>query len=1337
MSRYVRPLLSFALLVLLRATGFPQTTRIARITQPVNEAQLRFLPSNTHPLARSEFDQGLAPSDLPLDRMLLVLSRSAAQQTELDSFLQNQQNPQSPQFHQWLTPQQFGQRFGAADADLAKITAWLQANGFQLGRVSNGRNVVEFSGTAAQVRQAFHTEIHKYLVNGETHWANSSDPQIPAALAPVVAGVSTLYSFRKHSQISALQANVAKVGAPGSRPQFTGSNGQHALAPNDLATIYNIAPVYGAGIKGDGTTIAVVARTNINTQDIQDFRTAFALPVNLPQILINGTNPGNLGSSEEAEAVLDASWAGALAPDATVQLVVSASTNTTDGVDLSEEYIIDNNLADVMTESFGDCEANYTAAEAQFYSSLAGQAAAQGITYAVAAGDSGSAGCDDPNSVITASGPLSVNLLAATPYNLAVGGTQFNDTATPSLYWNTANASDFSSAIQYIPETAWNESCTVAQCGRRDAGIWAGGGGASTMFSKPSWQSGVAGIPSDGARDVPDVSLTSANHDFYLLCLDGSCTTQHGTSYFSGISGTSAATPSFAGIMALVVQSTGSRQGQAAPTLYSLAAREDLSACNAALPPVSGNSCVFYDVTTGDNSVPGEASYGTSTPTYAANVGYDLATGLGSVNVLNLVKAWTGSGVNTPRLRTGIDSPSGGNYTVSGVANFYGWALADTGSVSTVNVAIDGMAFGAASYGAIRTDVCAKYSASNCPDVGWSFPFDTSVLAAGSHTLAVTVTTASGQVSTTSANFVVTNWTSWNPTKISIDSPNSQSQAFSGPAFFGGWAFNDISTISQVAVLIDGVSYGLAHYGGSRSDVCSAYPNKPGCSGIGWNFAVDSTTLADGPHTLTITPTSAGGLSASASATFQVANYASNPITLSIDQPTSQSAAFSGGAGFGGWAVGTSSPVSSVTVTIDGVSYGQAAYGANRTDVCTSHPGRPGCPNVGWNYFLDTTQLANGMHTLVITAYASSGQHTTANSTFLVGNPPATSPFSFGIDQPAAQNSIVLGPTTFRGWAINNFAAVSSLAVSIDGAAYGNATYGDSRSDVCVTYSSNPGCPNVGWSIDVDTTKLANGLHTLTLTAAAPSGDATLTGTISTTFTVANWTDNNPMKLSIDSPNSQSGTLSGSFGIGGWAIDQLAALDKISIAVDGASLGNAVYGAARADVCASFASAIGCPNVGWNYLLDTTLLSDGTHTLAVTGTTTGGQSSTFTASFQVANNKNNSILINTDNPAPGQTLTGVAPVAGWAVDTSGAQIVSVEILVDGALNGTAAYGESRPDVCGQFPTSGGCPGVGWNYQLDTAPFANGTHTLEVRAKSANGQQYTSGVLFGVVNVPIL
>ncbi len=497
-------------------------------------------------------------------------------------------------------------------------------------------------GTAGQVQETFHTAIHKYVIKGEEHWANASDPQIPAALAPVVAGVATLHNFFRKPQLIRASGQFEATYQPGSRRQYTLSSGGYALAPADYGTIYNINPLYQDSINGTGTTIAVVARTDIRISDVNSFRSLFSLASNPPQIVVNGTNPGDIGGGDEAEAVLDTSWSGAVAPSATVKLVISQSTNTTDGVDLSEAYIIDNNLGDVMTESYGDCEANYTQAEASYYASLAEQAAAEGITYTVAAGVSGAEGCDDPNSETTATGPLSVNILAATPYTVAVGGTEFNENGNYAAYWNSQNSSALSSAISYIPENAWNESCTVAQCGASNAGLWAGSGGASAFVAKPSWQTGVAGIPNDGARDVPDVAFTSAGHDFYLICLDSSCTpNRRGRMSFSGVSGTSAATPSFAGVMALIVQKTGSRQGQADYVLYALAAGENLSQCNASnTAGLPASSCIFNDVTVGNNAVPGESGYGTSSAAYQAGVGFDLATGLGSVNVANLVNQW-------------------------------------------------------------------------------------------------------------------------------------------------------------------------------------------------------------------------------------------------------------------------------------------------------------------------------------------------------------------------------------------------------------------------------------------------------------------------------------------------------------------------------------------------------------------------------------------------------------------------------------------------------------------------------------------------------------------------
>jgi len=651
------------------------------VTSSIDEGQLVSEPRGVHPLARSEFDRGAAPDALPMERMLLVLKRSAEQQEALDKFLQELQQPWSPNYHKWLTPDQFGEQFGASDADIQVITTWLEGHGFQVERASRGRTIIEFSGNAGQVRQAFHTEIHKFVVAGREHWANADSPKIPAALALAVAGVSTLHDF-----VAAPQSSVSEAHVPVA-PQFTTSSGNSYLSPGDYATIYNAKPLYPA-ITGTGVTIAVVGRSNINIQDVISFRSVMGLPANPPKIILNGANPGDLGGGEEIEALLDTSWAGAIATGATVDFVVSASTNTTDGVTLSEIYIINNNLGGVMTESFGSCEASFTSAQEASISSLAQQAAAQGITYLVSSGDSGSAGCDDPNTETTATQTISVNGLASTPYNIAVGGSQFNENGAPSVYWNSSNASNRSSARSYIPEDVWNANCTGALCGT--GSILASGGGASTFFTKPSWQTGVAGIPNDGVRDVPDVSLSAAGHDPYLLCVSGSCSASPAS--FEAVYGTSASAPSFASIVALIDQKTGARQGQLAPRLYSVAAAQNLAACNgsntSALPAAN---CVFNDVTIGTNAVPGEPHYNSGNETYSATAGFDLASGLGSVNVANLVNNWSVT-VAVPAAALSPNSLIFATQTIGTASASQSVTLSNTGAavLSIASIAVSG-----------------------------------------------------------------------------------------------------------------------------------------------------------------------------------------------------------------------------------------------------------------------------------------------------------------------------------------------------------------------------------------------------------------------------------------------------------------------------------------------------------------------------------------------------------------------------------------------------------------------------------------------------------------------
>jgi|HubBroStandDraft_3_1064219.scaffolds.fasta_scaffold07338_1 hypothetical protein len=659
------------------------------ITQPVDDSQLTVLKGNTHPLARPLYDMGKAPADLPMNRMLLVLKRSPEQEHALRKLLDDQQDKVSPDYHKWLTPEQYGKQFGPTDSDMQTIVLWLQSQGFQVGS-TKGRTVLEFSGNAGQVQEALHTTIHKYIVNGEEHWANANDPSIPTALTPAVAGVLTLHNFIKKPAIHFTGEKILAKLVPGKKPQvsFPAQNGQPAtntLGPQDYATIYNINPVYKSNIDGTGLEIGVVGRSDLYPgQDVQDFRNVMPAAngaggaVNFGQ-RPNGEDPGDLGGDEEAEATLDSTWPTAIAPGAFVYLTVSATTNTTDGADLSEAAIIESNGYDVMTESFNTCELYATDAQLAGQSAMAEQAAAQGITYFVSTGDNGAEGCDDP-STAPATNPISVNYLASTAFNVAVGGTMFNENGDPSKYWTSA-APFSETAISYIPEDVWNESGLTnglwSSSGGASAGNIGGGlGGTTAGVPKPSWQYGVEGIPQDGVRDLPDVSLTAASHDPYLLCLEASCEPNaQGEIFVYLVSGTSASAPSFAGIMALVGQSTAgtngfTRQGLANYVLYRLAATQSSYPlqCNgsntAALPP---SGCIFNDVTTGNNVVPGET--GTD---YQAGAGYDMTTGLGSVNVSNLVNNWgnvtfnpTTTTLNLPTAETTHGSPIPFSVTVT------------------------------------------------------------------------------------------------------------------------------------------------------------------------------------------------------------------------------------------------------------------------------------------------------------------------------------------------------------------------------------------------------------------------------------------------------------------------------------------------------------------------------------------------------------------------------------------------------------------------------------------------------------------------------------------------
>jgi Pro-kumamolisin, activation domain/Bacterial Ig-like domain (group 3) len=713
---------------------------IPLITQAIDENHLVTLKGSVHPLATPEADQGAASDSLQLGRTILVLKSSGVRQAALQKMLNDQQNSKSPNYHKWLAPEQFGEQFGIASQDIQKITQWLESYGFDVEAPVAGRNLIMFSGTHAQLKATFHTEIHSYKVNGKFYWANKTDPQIPAALAPVVSGFSSLNNFPRyatHTEPQLIRRDKSSwkpaVGAARLQPAFTTpSQGQtaYAIAPYDLATIYNVQPLWNAGIDGTDQTIAIVSDSDINPADVDYFRTTFGLPAKKLNILYYGPNPGATGDENEAD--LDVEWAGAVAKNATIDLVVAANTATSGGIDGAAAYIINNNLASILNVSYAECELGLGTSGNQYYSLIWEQAAAQGITVLVATGDAGSAVCDTRQPY--AEHGLSVNGLASTPYNVAVGGTDFYSSfLDPARYWNsTNNAATLASAKSYIPETPWNDSCASPEIfavlqanGVTDATpeavcndsaeqtnfltTAAGSGGASNCmvgdtnqclsgYPKPAWQSGVSGIPADGVRDLPDVSLMAGNGlwgSFYVYCQSDATPTKtcDVNNAIEGAGGTSFATPIFAGMLALVQQKTASQQGNVNYVLYKLATTQYANSGNAAScsssSAAAGNSCMFYDVTDGTIAVPcytdtTNCKPATATdpfgilPGYDAGAGYDLASGLGSVNAYNLVEGW-GSAATT-FLPTSITIAAAGPTTTP------------YGSPLTVNVAVGAVA---------------------------------------------------------------------------------------------------------------------------------------------------------------------------------------------------------------------------------------------------------------------------------------------------------------------------------------------------------------------------------------------------------------------------------------------------------------------------------------------------------------------------------------------------------------------------------------------------------------------------------------------------------------------
>jgi hypothetical protein len=612
--------------------SFPQSTGQDRIAGPIAGSPAVWLEGNRRPMFQPENDLGPAPDSLQLDNITLVFKPTAEQQANLLSLLKQQQDPSSPNYHHWLTPEQFADNFGMSASDVAQVVAWLQSQGFTITQTARSRLWVSFSGTAAQVRSALQMEIHHYSLHEKTYYANASEPAVPAVLADVVQGFTGLDNYRPkpHSKVRRVASET--------KPNFTSSVSENTfVAPGDFAVIYDVNALYNDGIDGTGQTIAVMGQTELynNGSDITAFRSAAGLPAKSPTAVLatGSTNPG-VSSDDVEEASLDVEWSGAVAKNATIIFVYSI-----DVFNYSLVYAIDQDIAPVISISYGACEADWGHASLNSLAQLAEEANSQGQTIVAAAGDSGAADCDSPtspSSVVTiATHGLAVDAPASLPYVTGMGGSEFNEGS--ANYWQTATSSTgdiLTSALSYIPEKVWNDTSSTN-------GLSAGGGGVSTFFTtKPTWQTGT-GVPNDNARDVPDISLSaSPAHDGYLICVQGSCVDGFRESIqgdLTVVGGTSCAAPTFAGIVALVNQQyprTPPGQGNINQTLYTLA---------------QNSPAALHDITTGNNIVPckaGSPDCPASAPFqfgYSAGVGYDQASGLGSVDAYNLVMAWGSS----------------------------------------------------------------------------------------------------------------------------------------------------------------------------------------------------------------------------------------------------------------------------------------------------------------------------------------------------------------------------------------------------------------------------------------------------------------------------------------------------------------------------------------------------------------------------------------------------------------------------------------------------------------------------------------------------------------------
>ena len=1120
-----------------------------QIVQPIDEGKLLQLKGNTHPLARAEFDEGAVAPNLSMDRILLVLQRSPEREAALEQFIKEQLDPTSPNFHRWLSPQEFGSQYGPADDDIQKVTNWLTAHGFTVNSVSKGRVLIDFSGTAGQVSETFHTEIHHYLVGREEHTANASDPEIPEALAPVIAGIYSLHDFysKPLHRAGGLMRRSATTGkwAPADQtsPQFFADvNGEdyELITPYDFATIYNVLPLWTATtpIDGTGQKIAIAGRSDIMLTDVATFRSDFGLPVNAPTVIVNGPDPGVPTEGDQIENTLDVEWSGAVAKGATIDFVTSKNTSNSGGDFLSDEYIVDNDVAPVMSSSYGNCELNDGTGGNAAINALWQQAATEGIAVFISAGDSGSAGCDsdDQTPPDSATEGLQVNGLASTPYNVAVGGTDFDYVGNSSTYWNSTNApTTQSSAKGYVPEIPWNLTCAnpvvdailgfggaETTCNHIKTAsvdtflltIGGGGGGASACttpsgstpttcsggYAKPTWQIGT-GVPGDGRRDLPDVSLFAANGllgSAYLICVssaspDGTCSFNNNNDVLAlSVGGTSVSSPAMAGVMALVNQKMGTPQGEPNSVFYQLAAEDTLSNCNASTVG-NGSACIFYDTTSGTNAMPcATASLNCTTNTngdtvgvlsgYSASTGYDQATGLGSANVANLVNGWS-TVVTTPAVATTLTYNGPTTFTNGSAANLSAALTQTSGGSAVTGVSV---LFTLGSGGTAQT--CSGITSSNGTA---TCAIATVNQTAGAGTVTATFAGNASYLTSTSGPVAVT---------ILAGPAVATTLTYNGPTTFTNGSAANLSAVltrTSGGSAVVGVSVLFTLGSGGTAQTCSGTTSSSGTA------ACSITTVNQTVGSGTVSASFAGNASYLASS--------SGPVTVTI----------------------LAAPAAATTLTYTGPTTFTNNSAANLSAVLTQTSG--GTPVVGVSVVFTLgsggtaqtctgTTSSNGTATCTIasvhqTAGASTDSESFAGNSSDQASSGGPTAVTIAAAPAVATTLIYNGPTAFTNGSAGNLSAVLTqtsggspvVGVSVlftlgsGGTAQScTGTTSSSGTAICSITSVNQtvGSSAVSASFAGNASDLASSAGPITVTiVAAPAAATTLTYTGAATFT--------------------------------------------------------------------------------------------------------------------------------------------------------------------------------------------------------------------------------------------